>query len=162
MHKLIVILVFIFSLGIYGQNKNTIDDKTYSKIEKLSKKGDKYAETGDYTKALDKYREAYDLIPKPKTDWEATTWLLAAIGDANFLSSNFEAGADNFGVAMNCPEGLGNPFLHLRLGQCLFEIGNLQKASDELTRAYAIAGQEIFEDEDSKYFEFLKTKIETD
>ncbi|WP_239000365.1 tetratricopeptide repeat protein [Hyunsoonleella ulvae] len=162
MHKLFIIIAFIFSLSVYGQNEIELDDKTYSKIEKLSKKGDKYVEIGNYKKALEKYWEAYNLIPEPKTEWETTTWLLVAIGDANFLSSDFKDGADNFRSAMNCPGGIGNPFLHLRLGQCQYENGNLQKAADELTKAYAMAGEEIFEDEDSKYFEFLKTKIEVD
>jgi hypothetical protein len=36
---------------------------------------------------------------------------------------------------------------------------NLKKAAEELTRAYSIEGEEIFEEENSKYFEFLKTKI---
>jgi hypothetical protein len=26
----------------------------------------------------------WDLLPEPKTSWEAATWLLGAIGDANF------------------------------------------------------------------------------
>jgi transposase len=30
------------------------------------------------------YLQAWDLLPEPKTEWEAATWLLAAIGDANF------------------------------------------------------------------------------
>lgn len=136
-----------------------MDEKIHSEIEKLSQEGDLYAEKADYKNALEKYWKAYDLIPNPKTDWEATLWLLAAIGDANFLSMDFKAGIDNLVSAMHCPNGIGNPFLHLRLGQCQYEIGNLEKAADELTRAYGIAGKEIFESEDRKYFEFLKTKI---
>jgi hypothetical protein len=32
------------------------------------------------------------LLPEPQTDWEAATWILAAIGDANFLGDDFTAG----------------------------------------------------------------------
>jgi hypothetical protein len=59
---------------------------------------------------------------------------------------------------MHCPNGIGNPFIHLRLGQCQFETGNLDSAADELTSAYALEGEELFADDDPKYFEFLKTK----
>ena len=62
-------------------------------------------------------------------------------------------------MAMHCPEAIGNPFLHLRLGQCQFELGSLDRAADELARAYMGAGEEIFEAAD-KYFEFLKTRLE--
>jgi hypothetical protein len=40
-----------------------------------------------------------------------------------------------------------------------FGLGNLGRAADELTRAYMGEGAKIFEGEDPKYFEFLKTKI---
>lgn len=59
---------------------------------------------------------------------------------------------------MRCPEAIGNPFLHLRLGQCQFEVGNLDRAVDELASAYLGAGEEIYEGAD-KYFEFLKTRL---
>lgn len=63
---------------------------------------------------------------------------------------------------MYCPGAIGNPFVHLRLGQCQFEIGNLERAAVELTRAYALKGDEMFSGEDPKYLAFLKTKIETE
>lgn len=139
-----------------------MDEKTYAEIEKLSQEGDLFAENSDYKKALKKYWKAYDLIPNPKSEWDATLWLLAAIGDANFLSKDFEAGLKYFTSAMNLPDAVGNPFLHLRLGQCHYELGNLKKAADELTRAYGVEGKDIFEGEDPKYFEFLKTIITID
>jgi hypothetical protein len=75
------------------------------------------------------------------------------------LSGDFVAGRDNLANSMHCPDAIGNPFLHLRLGQCQWELGNLDRAADELTRAYMGAGDEIFESEDPKYLSFLKTKL---
>ena len=95
-----------------------------------------------------------------KTEWAAATWILGAIGDANFFSDDFDAGRDNLSMAMRCPDAVGNPFLHLRLGQCCFEVGEVDRAADELGRAYMGEGKEIFEDEDPKYFEFLMTRME--
>jgi tetratricopeptide (TPR) repeat protein len=139
-----------------------LDSHTHSQIELYSRQGDAFAENQDYQNALAEYWKAFDLIPEPKTDWEATTWVLAAIGDANFLGKDFKAGVDNLATAMHCPGAIGNPFLHLRLGQCQFEVGNLEKAADELARAYALESEEIFSEDDNKYFEFLKTRINID
>jgi hypothetical protein len=61
---------------------------------------------------------------------------------------------------MRCPGAIGNPFLHLRLGQVQFELGDLTRAADELTRAYMGAGEDIFQEQAPKYFEFLKTRIQ--
>lgn len=62
-----------------------LDHALYEQIGALSEAGDALAEDEDFEGALAKYREAFDLLPEPKTQWEAGTWLMAAIGDANFF-----------------------------------------------------------------------------
>lgn len=135
-----------------------LDDAIHERIQALCAEGDVLAKKAKYSVALKKYWAAWDLLPEPKTDWETATWLLGAIGDANFLGGDYLAGRDNLSMAMHCPEAIGNPFLHLRLGQCLYELDNLDRAAEELARAYMGAGAEIFEGS-AKYFAFLKTRI---
>ncbi|MDO6811041.1 hypothetical protein Q4603_20640 [Zobellia galactanivorans] len=139
-----------------------LDDKIHSQIEDLCAKGDHLAEEGNFAAALENYWNAFDLVPEPKTDWDSATWILTAIGDANFLGNDFKAGVDNLTYAMHCPGAIGNAFIHMRLGQCQFETGNLDRAADELTRAYALEGEEIFSEDAPKYLEFLKTRITTE
>ena len=64
------------------------------------------------------------LIPEPETEWEATTWLLASIGDMAFQRGKTEIARDAFMDAVRCPGGLGNVFIHMRLGECHFELGD--------------------------------------
>lgn len=139
-----------------------LDEKIYSEILELSAAGDAFADEKNYPKALAEYWKAFDLLPEPKTKWDASTWLLASIGDANFMGEDFQAGVDNLSNAMYCPGAIGNPFLHLRLGQCQYETGNMERAADELARAYALEGEKIFSAEPVRYLEFLKTKINTE
>ena len=136
-----------------------LPDETHDEIARLSAEGDSLAEHEQYAEAIRLYWEAFDLLPAPPERWGAATWLLAAIGDANYLGGDYEAGRDNLSVAMRCPDAIGNPFIHLRLGQCQFELGNLTRAADELARAYMGAGPEVFNAEDGKYFAFLKTRL---
>ena len=133
---------------------------THERVQALSAAGDEFAEAGRFQDALAKYGNAWELLPEPKTQWEAATWLLAAIGDANFLKGDFESGRQHFALAMHCPNAIGNPFLHLRLGQCSLEVNDEDVAADELTRAYMAEGHQIFENDDPKYFAFLKTKLD--
>ncbi|KQT35998.1 hypothetical protein [Methylophilus sp. Leaf414] len=135
-----------------------LSDGTHEDIQRLCAKGDKSAKAKQYPDALQSYWAAWDLLPEPKTEWEAATWILAAVGDANFLSGDYVAGRDNLSQAMHCPNAIGNPFLHLRLGQCQFELQVIDRAADELMRAYMGAGTEIFEDQDPKYLLFLQSK----
>lgn len=137
-----------------------LDKAIHERIDALTTAGDALAEDENYEGALTKYWAAFDLLPEPKTDWEAGTWLMAAIGDANFLQRDYAAGRDNLGYAMRFPGAIGNPFLHLRLGQCQFELGNLDRAADELMRAYMGDGPACFEGEDGKYLRFLATRAQ--
>ena len=127
-------------------------------LDRLCALGDQHAGARDFSAALEAYWSAWELLPDPKESWEAATWVLVAVGDANFLSGNFVAGRDNLSRVMHCPDAIGNPFIHLRLGQCQFELGNLDRSADEFMRAYMGAGPEIFGNDDPKYLEFLSTR----
>jgi len=135
-----------------------LPEHVHAEIERLSAQGDEHAKESRYADALGNYWAAWDLLPEPKTEWEAATWILAAVGDANFQGGDYTAGRDNLANAMRCPGAIGNPFLHLRLGQCHFELGESDRAADELMRAYMGAGDQIFSEQDPKYLAFLQTR----
>lgn len=135
-----------------------LDDAIHAEITRLCEEGDRLAGHAQYEAAVAEYNKAWKLVPEPKNIWEASTWILAAIADACFLMGKRKSARQALEYAMTCPGAIGNPFLHLRLGQVLFDADEKDAAADELMRAYMGAGAEIFEKDDPKYFEFLKTK----
>lgn len=137
-----------------------LPNEIYERIQTLCKLGDEFADEDEFRRALEQYQAAWDLLPEPRTQWEAATWILSAMGDANYFSGWYDAAIENLSLTMHCPNGIGNPFLHLRLGQCEFELGAFDRAADQLARAYMGAGSKIFDDEDPKYFAFLKTRLQ--
>ncbi|OZI42625.1 hypothetical protein CEK29_12850 [Bordetella genomosp. 5] len=137
-----------------------LDDALHEQIKTLCAQGDACVEAGELDDALDAYDEAWDLLPEPKQRWEAATWILVAIGDTCFMAGDETASAETFGLALQCPGGVGNPFIHLRLGQLAFDADQLDTAADELMRAYMGAGAEIFEGEAPEYLAFLKTRAD--
>lgn len=140
--------------------KKNLPDLLYSKITSLCKQGDELVKGENFKEAKSRYIEALKLLPDSPNDWEAATWIYVAIGDIYFRISNFEKCFMCFYNAVQCPTGLGNPYIHLRLGQMYFEQENYDKSADELTRAYMGAGIDIFIDDDPKYLDFLEKKIE--
>lgn len=131
-------------------------DSLYDEIDQLCEEGDAHSEEGDFRAALKLYQEAWSLVPEPKTESDAATWILSALGDTHFLLKEYESGLSALTRAVSCPDGLGNPFIHLRLGQCHFETGNMEGAWSELSKALEGAGEEIFEDEDPKYAALIR------
>lgn len=136
-----------------------LDDNTHAEVTNLCQQGDALRTAGDLESAKKKYVAALGLLRGNPLDWEAATWIYVAIGDAHFELSDYDKAFKCFANAVQCPGGLGNPFIHLRLGQIAFELGDLARSADELTRAYMGAGLDIFEEDDPKYLQFLKTKI---
>ena len=134
--------------------------EVHDKIKVLCAEGDDLARRQDYKLAIQTYNKAWGLVPEPRTDWNASTWILGAIADAAYLGGFLQTARDALDHVMLCPRAIGNPFLHLRLGEVLFEADELTRSANELTRAYALAGKEIFENEDPKYLSFLGTKID--
>ncbi|GAB3261094.1 tetratricopeptide repeat protein [Chitinimonas naiadis] len=120
-------------------------------IQALLDEGDKLFDKGKLDAALLKYEEAKALLPSDLERWEASTWVLAAIGDACFLKEDHQRAQEALLQASNCPEGATNPFVQLRLGQAEFELGRLDQAVIALSLAFATGGEEVFEDEDPKY-----------
>lgn len=131
----------------------------HERIAELCKEGDALASAGRTEDAKQKYIGALKLLPGEPHQCEAATWIYVALGDIHFRSQHFDKAFKCFYNAVQCPNGLGNPFIHLRLGQLYFEQDRLDKAADELTRAYMGGGINIFMEDDPEYLEFLETRI---
>jgi tetratricopeptide (TPR) repeat protein len=142
------------------EKKFELPEQLHEKILSSCAKGDALAEAGKRKEALVAFNEAWKLIPDPKNEWEASTWVLAAIGDTAYLDGDYANGRRALEYGMSCPGAIGDPFMHLRLGQIMFETNELERAADELMRAYMGAGPKIFSAKDPKYLTFLKTKAQ--
>lgn len=136
--------------------------KVLATIQSLCAEGDKLAAGRKFEEAISRYDRAWQLVPDPKNHWNASTWILAAIADAAFLSGYKTSAREALEYAMSCPRAVGNPFLHLRLGQVLYDAGEHDRAADELMRAYMGGGAELFETEDASYLSFLRSRAALD
>ncbi|MGX5200363.1 hypothetical protein [Aliikangiella sp. IMCC44632] len=135
------------------------NDESYERMQELSEEGNQLQEKGAVTAALKKFQAALAEVPEPILEWSESVWINTAIGDCFFSLGRFNESLVALQNAIQGPEALGNPFIHLRLGQCRLELGHEAEAADELTRAFMGGGHEVFEEDDSRYFAFLKTKI---
>jgi tetratricopeptide (TPR) repeat protein len=139
--------------------KHGLDATLHARIGELSEHGNALSDAGNYEQALECFERALNLLPPPPEDWEAGLWLMVAIADTHYLSGDSNKALQLFKRAMQCPDALGNAFIHLRLGQCHHDLGDQSKAADELARAYMGDGIEIFEGEPPQYLEFLRTRM---
>lgn len=126
-------------------------EELYEIIKELSEKGDKAMERKDFLKAEEHWEEALTLVPEPKNQYAAATWLYAALGDLYFLQNRFDEAKVDFELAYSAMDGVTNPFVQYMLGKTYYKLGNMEKAKELLAIAYMNAGEEIFEDDDKVY-----------
>jgi tetratricopeptide (TPR) repeat protein len=137
-----------------------LSDETAQRITELCERGDDDVEHARYDEAVTKYEEALRLVPDPVFAWKATAWILTALGETHYFRRDFERAKNALLDAMRCPNGVGNAFVHFRLGQVELELGNAGRAKDELFRAYQRGGREVFEGEDPKYFALIADRLD--
>jgi tetratricopeptide (TPR) repeat protein len=138
-----------------------LPDAVHKQIEAHCTRGDELANRREFQTALKEYAVAWDLLPEPKTNWEAALWILTAIGDAHFLSGNWQACRKTLQQAVKaCDGALENPFIRLRLGQSLFELGEQREAADWMVPAFLMEGKQLFAAEDPKYLASFRGQLQ--
>lgn len=130
--------------------------KTADEIDALSESGNVLADSDDFEGAISKWKAALQLLPEPRSDWDAYAWLMASIGDAQYQLSRWNDARDSFLDALNAEDGRGNPFVHYRLGQCLIATGDEQKGLESLLKAYMLDGEDIFDADEPDGSEYLQ------
>lgn len=138
---------------------NELSDELYDSIIQELEQGDDASEGGFLKSALKHYENALTQIPIPKTDWEIALHVYTALGDCCFDLEDYPSANYHYNKALLCPDGIENGYIWLGLGQSFCELGEIEKARDALMRAYMLEGQDIFEDEDEKYFDMIKQMI---
>lgn len=132
-----------------------LDTEVIEQIRGLCEQGYALYDQKDYNGAIRQFFSAWTLLPKPQTQWREAGWVLTALGDAYFAKGNYDSGKEALLSALHCPATRDNPIVHLRLGQCLFELNDHPDARKHLDFAFQQAGAQLFDKEDQKYLAAL-------
>jgi tetratricopeptide (TPR) repeat protein len=134
---------------------NKVPDDLYDEIMSHLNDGDREAGELNYESALPFYELAESKLPVEKKDSSLALHIYTALGDCFFNLEEYEDAAHAYNQALQCSDGTGNGYVWLGMGQAFFELGQIDKARNALLSAYMLEGEEIFEDEDEKYFELI-------
>ena len=69
------------SLGLEARVGQVLEELRQDEVVRLCRAGREHADVGDRAEALADYLAAWELLPEPKTSCDASTWILAAVGD---------------------------------------------------------------------------------
>lgn len=127
--------------------------------ERLLDEGEALLDGGEYAEALPQLQAAWGMLPEPKTEHELAVRLMAAVGDCYFHMREWGVCHEAMQHVLRCGAALDNPFIRLRLGQSLYELGNEREAANWLVPVYLAEGRAPFQGDDPKYLEFFREKL---
>lgn len=138
-------------MGLFTKKKSSDD---------YAEEGNKLFDEGEYSQAIHKWLEGLESLNKPLNAQSEAVWFQSSIADAWFMLGAYDKAYSYLWEAKSniSGEGYTNPFVMLRLGQCSHELGK-DDAVEYLMRAYMLAGEDIFESVDEKYFNLIKHLI---
>lgn len=127
-------------------------------IDQLAEEGNRLFDEGKFKEAAEVYQHALAMIEEPHNASADAFWFQVSLGDAYFMDMEYEkAYRWLFEAKSNIGgDGYVNPFVMMRLGECARETGRHQEADEYLLRAYMLAGEEVFEEDDRKYLEGIR------
>ncbi len=128
--------------------------------EELLAAGNELADDGKDLEALRKFQAAWLALPEPREEQDPAIPILGAIADCHFHLGQWEDCRQAVQHAFRCGAELDNPFLRLRLGQSLYELGDETEAANWFVPAYLSEGRALFEHDDPKYLEFFLSKLQ--
>ena len=127
-------------------------------VVSLCEKGMEQAEIERYAPSNRTFTNIYDLLPEPKHEWKAYTWLLASMADNHYELKEYEAGLKLLDEVLERDESYKeNGYVRMRRGQFQYEISGEDAAEAELKLAYELGGDELFEDEYVRYLKLAKS-----
>lgn len=101
----------------------------------------------------------YDSLTNDEKGRKEGRYLIIRIGEIYFQGNAFENAKYNYNFAIKFKDTIGNPFIHLRLGQLQYYHKNEERMYDELSRALIMGGENIFKNEDSKFITITKSVL---
>ncbi len=142
--------------GSRDKSSPELDQNISDNIRRCCQLGYEHYDRADNKAALRHFYKAWTLLPKPQSQWQEAGWVLTAMGDCYFAKADFSNGIESLRSALHCPKAANNPFIHMRLGQCLFEAGQLQEARHHLQHALEHDGKSLLAQQDQKYLQLAE------
>ncbi|MCC2591912.1 hypothetical protein LKO27_00510 [Tessaracoccus sp. OS52] len=123
-----------------------LPDDVHAEVTRLFEEGSNYEDLNAPDAAVECHIKALELLPAPRTQWEAATLVYTALADALGALNRWGEAFDALQLALQSPGGRENGYVWLRLGDAHKADGRTPQALEAYTSAYMLEGEELFED----------------
>lgn len=128
-----------------------------ARIRAFCRAGYKAYDQQDFKQAIRLFFQAWNLLPKPQSQWQAAGWVLTALGDAYYQYGNYNSALEALNSALHCPKNSRNPFVYMRIAQSWYGLKQLETAKKALLKTVELGGESLLKKENSRYLTLLKS-----
>lgn len=127
--------------------------------EKLTSIDDITVSSQDVAAKVDALYDMYSSLTDEQKQGREGRYFIIRIGEVCYAEKMIDDALDNFNFAMKFSDTLGNPYLHMRLGQLQYCLGNQERQIDELSRALIMGGEAVFNNESPLFLQMVKAEL---
>jgi tetratricopeptide (TPR) repeat protein len=135
-----------------------LTNEIHNQIIKISEEANSFFEKKDYRVAIEKYKEALNLLPNPKYEWDSFSWLHNNIGNSYIELCEWELAFNHLHNSLLTPQGMQDSLIWFYAAKALFEMNIIEKSETYFVRSYTL-DSEIFQGENIKYKNLALNKI---
>ena len=138
--------------------KTLIDNKLEEEIISIVESGNLDHNKNDFSSALNKYNQAWKLIPEPKLDWEIARWISSCIYSAYFDMADFSNAKNWAEIALQTSGSNIDTSRAINMGMVCYELGQYDESYKYFSEAYNLGQARAFKEKPKKYLDFYLNK----
>ena len=135
----------------YKFDAEVISPELKEQIYAKKGEGDNFQMEHKYLKAIEKFKEAWELLPEPKYQWKYVFVLLSSIAENYRLNGKFNAGKGGgfeeslefLRMNMSIESEFRNAYNHVEIGNVYYDMGKMDKAIQEFVLAYLLEDNKL-------------------
>ncbi|TRY20200.1 hypothetical protein FOJ82_04890 [Tessaracoccus rhinocerotis] len=132
--------------GAGSPSGGELPDEIHAEVTRLFEEGANFEDLNAPDAAVECHTRALELLPTPRTQWEAATLLYTALADALGALDRWADAYEALQLALRSPGGRENGYVWLRLGDAHRAEGRDPQALEAYTSAFMLEGADLFED----------------
>ena len=138
---------------------NTLtDNKLEKEIISIVESGNRDHIKNDFSSALNKYNQAWKLIPEPKLDWEMARWICSCMYRVYFEMTDFSNAKNWAEIALQTSGSDIDAAPAINLGMVCYELGQYDESYKYFGEAYNLGQARAFKEKPKKYLDFYLNK----
>jgi tetratricopeptide (TPR) repeat protein len=136
-----------------------LSKENFVSIVALTNKAKIELERKSYINALDFYKKAENIFPKPVEKYTGACFLFYSMAGLLLLMKNEQAAAQYLTRATKCLDGVNDAKIWYQLGLMHFSKNNTEQAIAYFRKAFSISKEEVFISTDQQEIDFFETYI---